>query len=499
MLHPPDIDPFEEIAAAPSRWRPSASAASIAALRELDRLSNLPEVELKQLVPLSVLRAYEVGELISAERAVARRLLVLLNGSVSLTQSDTAGHDILLSLLGRGDVFGEGGLFGLKYRRVSAHAETRVLLLQIVYDELNPLLPTMPNFMAQLRHSYRERLLQTTLARVPLLGELTAIERMALITELDEQRIERGMTVQLAGGASTDLGQALHIIAEGQATVERDGYTLAVLNPGDFFGEMELLQLNAPVADIVALTPLHLLTLPAATFAELIRGHPAVATGMRELAWKRLKEGHSESRVEMTETAVKAGAVRGQRVLARIPALCPPGCNLCETACASRHGASRIRLNGTTFGAFDVPKGCMHCSWSPECSEACPEDAFRIGDAGFLFVTDRCTGCGACVEACPYDAVTMLPLYDAVSGPLDWMLRIVRRPAPTRLDANICDGCHGFSDQACLSICPTGSLRWVNAEDLYEQAGLPASVGDPVEDASNGNTPQVAGARVVDE
>jgi Fe-S-cluster-containing hydrogenase component 2 len=62
----------------------------------------------------------------------------------------------------------------------------------------------------------------------------------------------------------------------------------------------------------------------------------------------------------------------------------------------------------------------------------------------------------------------MIPLYPPVSGALDWMIRRVQRPQLLRMDANKCDGCHGYSDQACISICPTGSLRWVYPEELVE-------------------------------
>jgi Fe-S-cluster-containing hydrogenase component 2/CRP-like cAMP-binding protein len=387
---------------------------------------------------------------------------------VSLSQADPAGHEVLLALLGRGDIFGEGGLFGLRYRRVSGRAETRVILLQIVNSELLPLLATLPVFTDQLHHAYRDRLLQTTLARVPLFAGLTAIERMALTAELEERQIGRGEQVQIIR-PGTAGGPTLSIIAEGQAVVARDGRQIAVLNPGDFFGEMELLQFDTPMADITALTPLHILSLSAPIFMQLLREHPTIAAGMRELAHKRLSEGHTEDHISMTEAAIESGVVRGRKVLARIPALCPPGCNLCEQACAGRHGATRIRLNGTSIGSYDIPNGCRHCTWSPECSDACPENAIQIGDNGLLFVNDKCTGCAACVEACPYDAISMIPLYPPVSGSLDWMLRRVRRPKALRLDANKCDGCHGYSDQACISICPTGSLRWVNDEMLYAQ------------------------------
>jgi len=467
MLYLPEVDDADQDPGQAPRWRPDDVPRCVRTLQQLDSLSHLPEAELAHLVPCCVLRGFEPGEQITAEREIARTLYILLQGSVSLSQADQSGHNVLLALLGRGDIFGEGGLFGLRYRRVTGRAETRVILLQIANSELLPMLPGLPTFTDQMHRAYRERLLQTTLARVPLFAGLTAIERMALASELKEQQIGRGEHVEVMQGDQPADAPTLSIIAEGQAVVARDGRQIAVLNPGDFFGEMELLQFDTPVADIIALTPLHILALSATTFTQLLHEHPAIAAGMRDLAQQRLREGHTAEDLEMTEAAIAAGIVRGRKVLARIPALCPPGCNLCEQACAGRHGASRIQLNGTTFGSYDVPKGCMHCTWSPECSDACPENAFQIGDDGLLFVNDRCTGCGVCAEACPYDAISMIPLYLPVTGPLDWMLRRVRPQKPLRMHANKCDGCHGYSDQACISICPTGSLRWVDSHVFY--------------------------------
>ncbi len=468
MFHPPDFRSFGRPFAKDVAWHPDGSAASVAALQQLDNLSKLPTDELRRIAPLCVLRAFEAGTSITTEREIAHVFFIVLQGSVTISRSDAAGQTVLLSLLGRGDVFGEGGIFGSRFRRITAYAETRVLLLQIRYDEFTPLMQSLPRFTAQLRRAYRERLLQTTLARVPLFGGLTAIERMALAGELDEWEVERNGVIEGSGQESHPLGRALHIIAEGQAVVIRDGRRVAVLNAGDFFGEMELLCVDTAPADITALTPVRILSLPGATFMQLVEEHPAIGTGMRELAHERLKAGTAESHVKVTEAAITSGIVRGPKVLARIPALCPPGCSLCEAACGERYGAPRIRLNGTAFGEFDVPTGCRHCSWSAECVEACPEDAIQFDDNGFLVVNDRCTGCAACAVACPYDAITMIPLYPPVSGAMDWMLRRVRRPEPLRKDANKCDGCHGYSDQACISICPTGSLRWVSATELCE-------------------------------
>ena len=120
------------------------------------------------------------------------------------------------------------------------------------------------------------------------------------------------------------------------------------------------------------------------------------------------------------ELVVGRGLLRGTHLLARTPSLCPPGCALCEVACAERHGRARLSLGGTAVDRFDVVDTCRQCSVGAECVESCPEDAFERSDSGTLVITDRCTGCGRCVEACPYDAVASVPLPAArpVGGPL---------------------------------------------------------------------------------
>ncbi len=456
----------DERAAPP--WRPTNSVAAEAALRQLECFRKVAEAEIPLLARMATLRVYEPGAHLVVERTVPHMLFVIEQGSVSIVLGEHEGQPLLIALLGRGDICGEGGIFGMRYRRVSARAETRVYALQFLYDELRPLLDQLPTFQAQLRRMFRERLLQTTLAHVPLLNSLNAIERLALTSELDEVQVARGDAVIRQG----DTELALYIIAEGQAQIRRDSETLDVMGPGEVLGEMELLTREPHSADVVALTPLHLLSIPLGIFRQLLAEHPEIAAGLEQLVRHRYGLGHDPQRIATLEAATTSGLARGRQVLARVPALCPPGCSLCVQACGKRFGASRIQLNDTQIGAADVLHGCKHCMWSPECVEACPEDALKLDDRGFLFVTDACTGCGACAPACPYTAITMLPMYPPVAGPLDWLRRQLRPPEPISFHPNKCDGCHDHADQACMTACPTGSLRWITLPDV-EPHGYP--------------------------
>ena len=447
----------------PPRWRPTDATAAQALLAQLDCFAGVPAAEIARIAGMCTLRAWEPGATLTVEHSVPHMLFIVVHGSVSLLHEDAHGDDTLLTLLGRGDVCGEGGLFGLRARRTSTRAETRVVALQLLYAELHPLLDELPAFRKHLKRRFRERLLQTTLAHVPLFSSLNAIERLALSVELEQQHWSQGALIVQQGATDSAIG----IIAEGQAEVRREGRTINLLGPGDVFGEITLLNGGPHTAAMVALTPVHVLTIPLATFRHLLQSHPLIAEGLQELV-KRRYSPPSTQHTAALNVAITSGVARGQQVLARVPALCPPDCTLCERGCASRWGAPRLRLHGVAIGALDTLRSCKHCDWGPECVAACPTNAIQPTDDGFLTVTDACVGCGACAEACPYDAITMIPLYTPVSGPLDWLRRRIAPPAPLRLHANKCDGCAGHTDHACITACPTGSLRWITLRDALE-------------------------------
>lgn len=447
----------------PQQHEPSAAASRIAALQQLDSMRYLPISELEVLAQHTVLRVFEPYTTIIAEQSVARHVYLLVAGNVEQSMHGDEGGDITLALLGPGDLFGEGGLFGVRYRRTSVRTTSRTCVLQFHNTALQASIERLPQFSMTLRTRFRERLLQTTLARVPLLATLTAFERLSMAQQIEDQRIDRGVAILQAGGMS----EGLYILAEGQATVVRDGQTLAVLSPGELFGEMSLLD-NAPhEATITALTPVHLLVLPRATLEYLLRQRPDVAAGLQQLARQRKQTDRTLEHISITEQLIETGIVRGGRALVRQAEHCAPDCNRCETACHERFGQSRLHFSGTLFGTLEAADTCRHCQWGAECVEACPEDAFRLDQAGHLVVTDRCTGCGKCVDACPYDAVELQPVYPTANNLLAWLLQRVGRQQPTEHCANKCDACSGHDDHACVSACPTGALQWIPVEALY--------------------------------
>jgi CRP/FNR family transcriptional regulator, cyclic AMP receptor protein len=67
-----------------------------------------------------------------------------------------------------------------------------------------------------------------------------------------------------------------HLILDGQATVTQGSRTLRTLGPGDYFGEISVIDGKPRSASVTADTALRSLSLPAWKFEPLLDAHPAL-------------------------------------------------------------------------------------------------------------------------------------------------------------------------------------------------------------------------------
>lgn len=87
-----------------------------------------------------------------------------------------------------------------------------------------------------------------------------------------------------------EIGTGFYVIAEGSVRVVRDGETIAKLGPGDFFGELSVLDGKPRNAQVISAEPTICLALATWEFEEVVMAQPRVALAiLRELAG-RLRE-----------------------------------------------------------------------------------------------------------------------------------------------------------------------------------------------------------------
>jgi len=112
--------------------------------------------------------------------------------------------------------------------------------------------------------------------------ELQAIAKLATPLLADDGK------VLAHEGAS---GGEFFVIVEGTAEATIDGARIAELGPGQFFGEMALLDRGPRVATVIARSPMLLLVLSGREFDELIQQSiPSVSRRMLTVLGQRLRE-----------------------------------------------------------------------------------------------------------------------------------------------------------------------------------------------------------------
>jgi CRP-like cAMP-binding protein len=83
-------------------------------------------------------------------------------------------------------------------------------------------------------------------------------------------------------------GTALYIILSGKVRVEREGASISTLAPGEFFGELALIEEHPRSATVVAVEETDCLLLPAWEFTALLQEHPEIAVPIMRALIARL-------------------------------------------------------------------------------------------------------------------------------------------------------------------------------------------------------------------
>jgi CRP-like cAMP-binding protein len=114
---------------------------------------------------------------------------------------------------------------------------------------------------------------EAALRRIELFSSLSRKQRRLLAMRADEIDVPAGRVLCCKGNTAHEF----FVIEEGTARVVSDGQYLDQLGPGDFFGEMGLLEGSARNADVTAETPLRLIVLSGPALKELERESPRLA------------------------------------------------------------------------------------------------------------------------------------------------------------------------------------------------------------------------------
>lgn len=155
---------------------------------------------------------------------------------------------------------------------------------------------------------HNERLRHNVLTEV-----LSDEEFAALSAELEEHRFMQGDIILEDG----DEGDALYLIAEGRVRIskgDRQNHEtiLALLHPGDFFGELELIDGRPRAARVTAVEACVLWSIRRPAFEKLLRENAALAYRLLQVLSVRLRTVDSQFVSEIERRAGESGKEIGR-------------------------------------------------------------------------------------------------------------------------------------------------------------------------------------------
>jgi CRP/FNR family cyclic AMP-dependent transcriptional regulator len=304
--------PAQALATAPAERRNETGRIQLASrLRRLKLWSHLSDEQIFRLTQVIEEEVHESGVLVIAHRSQGRDLYVVEHGEI-LIQRPTSYGTFGLGRLGAGSLFGEASYITGSERTSDAIAMRPSHLLRLEAAALDALIESQPeigvklywSFWHSLAHKLRgtndqlksffssEALPENFLRlrkQQPGAADQVKVESSDKIRLFREQGLSRRELMTLAtfskeerfaAGASLfqegDEGAEMYVILEGKAMISKyipgaGEEALAILERGDFFGEMSLIDGEPRSADARAYGgPLTVLTLDQATVREIL-------------------------------------------------------------------------------------------------------------------------------------------------------------------------------------------------------------------------------------
>lgn len=124
------------------------------------------------------------------------------------------------------------------------------------------------------------------LRKVPLFSRLNKDQIGYVARVSDRHHSQPGEHLTTQG----KLGHEFVLIVEGKARAERDGKIVAQMGPGDFFGEMSMIDGGLRTSSVVAETEMDLIVVDGRAFWPLLETVPGLAHSVMEVLTGRIRE-----------------------------------------------------------------------------------------------------------------------------------------------------------------------------------------------------------------
>ena len=235
-------------------------------LRRVPLFTTVTDEELDNIANHLKLERFPAGEVIIREGEVGDKFYILERGKATVWRLDENQVEQKIDEKGPGQYFGEVALVSSAPRNATVRAEIPVSTLTLDYSDFNMCVRQYINLASQVDENVKYSWL---LRGMPIFDELSSEKLDQLAASLKPEPLEEGNVLFREG----DQADKFYIVESGEVVISRnvDGEEIEISRrePGEYFGEIALLQNRPRTATITASIDTCLLGLQAEHFQEL--------------------------------------------------------------------------------------------------------------------------------------------------------------------------------------------------------------------------------------
>lgn len=491
-------------------------------LKKVPFFSGLDEKFLSGFFSSADLRIFQENELICEKGEYEEACCIILSGSVGVWIENKNGEKEKAKSLGSGEIFGEVAALSGNPRIATIISSEPTEILYLDKKDLFALMDYSKEIRAYINNRYRERVLKTELKKIKIFEGLPNVFFEELIQCVKLTTYQISETVVSFGDEASDFfmiifGFAKVMIPRSNTQKrnvndipgsqlqnklqyqESDFKIAAYLAPGQYFGEIGLIEKRKRTATVLALTRLELVKINQAKFHSILSKHCDVENLLKKVVANRKRKNFEHagdvSYERLMDWIVSSNIIQSDSVLFIDLNKCIK-CETCIDTCGKLFGTSRLFLNGLKFKNLLIPASCRHCH-EPLCLEGCPTGAISRDFSGEVYHEKFCIGCGNCARNCPFGNIIIVnrrelrhysklkydkklfsqasmknikrgvPL-EIIEGNHKNTLKQKIGRKPSKRIATKCDNCKDFPHMGCVQNCPRGAAQRVNPLEYFK-------------------------------
>ena len=211
-------------------------------------------------------------------------LYVVASGRARVIGKDSSGREISLAVLKRSEHFGDIALLSDVPRTATVRAAEDLVVLRLDRNDFLTFLAEHPHVRIALERFLKDFSTRDFLRQFTAMSAVPAALLRQVIEQLEERSVAPG-TIVVRQGEPPDY---FYIVREGmlQAVSGENGTerVMSTIGPGEFFGELALMNGSARAATVIARSPTRLYALSRQAFDKIVEGSPEFRSRLEHVA-----------------------------------------------------------------------------------------------------------------------------------------------------------------------------------------------------------------------